>query len=47
MGPRLLRNFTCDRANQFTLSASFGTTSYALMALRSVRTQSEGAFVCP
>ena len=41
MGPRLLRNFTRDRGNQFTL----GTFSYALMVLRSVRTESEGAFV--
>ncbi len=45
MGPRLLRNFTRDRGNQFTLGAFLGTFSYALMVLRSVRTQSEGAFV--
>ena len=41
MGPRLLRNFTRDRGNQFTL----GTFSYALMVLRSVRTRDEGDFV--
>ena len=45
MGPRLLRNFVRDRGNQFTLGAFLGTFSYALMVLRSVRTQDEGAFV--
>lgn len=45
MGPRLLRNFTRDRGNQFTLGAFLGTFSYALMVLRSVRTQGEGEFV--
>ena len=45
MGPRLLRNFTHDRGNQLTLGIFLGTFSYALMVLRSVRTQSEGAFV--
>lgn len=45
MGPRLLRNFTRDRGNQLTLGAFLGTFSYALMVLRSVRTESEGAFV--
>ena len=45
MGPRLLRNFTRDRGNQVTLGAFLGTFSYALMVLRSVRTQSEGEFV--
>ncbi len=45
MGPRLLRNFTHDRGNQFTLGAFLGTFSYALMVLRSVRTQAEGEFV--
>ena len=44
MGPRLLRNFTHDRGNQFTLGAFLGTFCYALMVLRSVRTQDEGAF---
>jgi uncharacterized membrane protein len=45
MGPRLLRNFTRDRGNQFTLGAFLGTFSYALMVLRSVRTHNEGEFV--
>ncbi|MGE0718921.1 MAG: DUF2254 domain-containing protein, partial [Alphaproteobacteria bacterium] len=45
MGPRLLRNFTKDRANQFVLGAFLGTFSYALMVLRTVRVQDEGAFV--
>ena len=44
MGPRLLRNFTRDRGNQFTLGAFLGTFSYALLVLRSVRTQDEGSF---
>ncbi len=45
MGPRLLRNFTRDRGNQMTLGIFLGTFSYALMVLRSVRTESEGVFV--
>ncbi len=45
MGPRLLRNFIRDRGNQITLGAFLSTFSYALMVLRSVRTQSEGEFV--
>ncbi len=45
MGPRLLRNFTRDRGNQVTLGAFLGTFSYALMVLRSVRTQNEGEFI--
>ena len=45
MGPRLLRNFTRDRGNQFTLGAFLGTFSFALMVLRTVRTESEGDFV--
>lgn len=44
MGPRLLRNFTHDRGVQITLGTFLGTFSYALMVLRSVRTQTEGAF---
>ncbi len=44
MGPRLLRNFTRDRGVQITLGAFLGTFSYALMVLRSVRTQDEGEF---
>lgn len=45
MGPRLLRNFTKDRGNQFTLGAFLGTFSYSLMVLRTVRSEEEGAFV--
>lgn len=45
MGPRLLRNFTKDRGNQLTLGFFLGTFAYALMVLRSVREQSEGAFI--
>ena len=45
MGPRLLRNFTRDRGNQATLGVFLGTFSYALMVLRSIRTQEEGNFV--
>jgi len=45
MGPRLLRNFTRDRGNQFTLGALLGTFSYALIVLRSVRGQDESSFV--
>lgn len=45
MGPRLLRNFTRDRGNQLTLGCFLGTFSYALMVLRSIRTQSEGEFI--
>jgi uncharacterized membrane protein len=45
MGPRLLRSFTKDRGNQFTLGIFLGTFAYALMVLRSVRDASEGAFV--
>ena len=45
MGPRLLRNFTRDRGNQLTLGAFLGTFSYTLIVLRTVRTESEGAFV--
>ncbi len=44
MGPRLMKNFTRDRGNQFTLGAFLGTFSYALMVLRSVRTEEEGLF---
>ncbi|KRC17807.1 DUF2254 domain-containing protein [Acidovorax sp. Root217] len=44
MGPRLLHNFTRDRGVQITLGAFLGTFSYALMVLRSVRTQEEGPF---
>jgi len=45
MGPRLLRNFTRDRSNQLTLGIFLATFCYALIVLRSVRTENEGAFV--
>ncbi len=45
MGPRLLRNFTRDRGNQFTLGAFLGTFSFTLMVLRTVRTKDEGDFI--
>ncbi len=45
MGPRLLRNFVRDRGNQFALGTFLATFAYALMVLRSVRSQSEGEFV--
>lgn len=45
MGPRLQPSFTHDRGNQITLGAFLATFSYALMVLRSVRTQDEGTFV--
>lgn len=45
MGPRLLHNFTRDRGNQVTLGVLLGTFSYALIALRSIRTEAEGNFV--
>jgi uncharacterized membrane protein len=44
MGPRLLRNFTRDRGNQFTLGLFLGTFCYALVVLRSVRAVDEGGF---
>ncbi|GAA4024400.1 DUF2254 domain-containing protein [Actimicrobium antarcticum] len=44
MGPRLLQNFTRDRGVQLTLGAFLGTFSYALMVVRSVRTDEEGVF---
>ena len=44
MGPRLLHNFTRDRGNQVTLGAFLATFSYALMVLRSVRTEQESLF---
>lgn len=47
MGPRLLRNFTRDRGNQFTLGVFLGTFCYALMVLRSVRTATEGSGFVP
>lgn len=45
MGPRLLRNFTRDRGNQFTLGIFLGTFAFALVVLRSVRGQDDALFV--
>jgi uncharacterized membrane protein len=45
MGPRLLRNFVRDRGNQITLGIFLATFCYALLVLRSVRTEAEGAFI--
>lgn len=45
MGPRLLRNFTRDRGNQFTLGAFLGTFAYALTVLRTVRSTEGSEFV--
>jgi uncharacterized membrane protein len=45
MGPRLLRNFTRDRGNQLTLGIFLATFVYALLVLRSVRSEDEGGFV--
>ncbi len=45
MGPRLLHNFTRDRGNQFTLGVFLGTFAYALVVLRSIRSEEEGVFV--
>lgn len=45
MGPRLLRNFTRDRGNQLTLGIFLATFVYALLVLRSVRSEDEGGFI--
>lgn len=45
MGPRLLRNFVRDSRNQFALGIFVGTFAYALVVVRTVRSQDEGAFV--
>ncbi|WP_066515221.1 DUF2254 domain-containing protein [Curtobacterium ammoniigenes] len=45
-GPRLVRNFMADRANQFVLAAFTSTFLYAIVVLRSVHTAVDGqAFV--
>ncbi|MDN5747778.1 MAG: DUF2254 domain-containing protein [Pseudonocardia sp.] len=36
-GPRLVRNFTADRGNQFVLGVYAGTFLFCLLALRSIR----------
>ena len=45
MGPRLLRNFVRDSRNQFALGIFVGTFAYALVVVRTVRSQDEGAFI--
>lgn len=45
MGPRLLRNFIRDSLNQMALGIFVGTFAYALVVLRTVRTEQEGAFI--
>jgi uncharacterized membrane protein len=45
MGPRLLRNFVRDGRNQLALGIFVGTFAYALVVLRTVRTEQEGMFI--
>ena len=45
MGPRLLRNVVCYSRNQFALGIFVGTFAYALIVLRTIRTEQEGAFI--
>ncbi len=42
-GPRLLTNFMADRGNQLSLATFIGSFVYALVVLRSVRTEEETA----
>ncbi|WP_149360185.1 DUF2254 domain-containing protein [Lolliginicoccus suaedae] len=46
-GPRLVRNFMADRANQFVLGVYGATFLYCLMVLRSIRSETDqgGAFI--
>ncbi|CAN5823898.1 DUF2254 domain-containing protein [soil metagenome] len=44
-GPRLLRNFTRDKANQVVLGTFVGTFVYALLVLRAVRGLEDDTFV--
>ncbi len=39
--PRVLRNFLRDRSNQFVLGSFMGTFTYALLVLRSIRSEDE------
>jgi uncharacterized membrane protein len=41
-GPRLVRNFMTDRANQFVLGVFVATFLYALLVLRSIRVLDDG-----
>jgi len=42
-GPRLVRNFMADRANQLVLAAFTSTFLYAIVVMRSVHTEVDGA----
>lgn len=44
---RLIRNFMRDRLNQFVLGYFVGLFAYCLVALRTIRSGEEGAFVPP
>ncbi len=44
-GPRVLRNFTSDRANQFVLGTFIATFVYCLLVLRTVRSFNEISFI--
>ncbi len=44
-GPRVLRNFTSDRGNQFVLGTFVSTFIYCLIVLRTVRSVEEASFV--
>jgi uncharacterized membrane protein len=44
-GPRVLRNFTADRGNQFVLGTFIATFVYCLLVLRTVRSVEETGFV--
>ena len=44
-GPRVLRNFTSDRGNQFTLGTFIATFVFCLLVLRTVRSVEESSFV--
>ncbi len=45
LGPRLLRNFMRDTANQVVLGTCVATFVYCLLVLRTIRRADEGAFV--
>lgn len=45
LGPRLLRNFMRDTANQVALGTFVATFVYCLLVLRTIRRADEGAFV--
>ncbi|MFO8099033.1 MAG: DUF2254 domain-containing protein [Salinibacter sp.] len=45
LGPRLLRTFMTDRANQMVLGTFVATFVYCLLVLRTIRYPDEGAFV--